>query len=126
MVEINARVFGKHAPTDVISVPLDTEESVPLNKGGCRGMFFSAGDTPTPHKDSTPPRIFGEIFVCCDVAQQQARQYHTTLARELDLLVIHGLLHLVGYDDRTKTQRVKMRKEEQRMMRTMQKFQAED
>lgn len=120
MMEINERVFGKYTPTDVISIPLDTEILIPLTKGGChdaarrdRGVCFVSPDSPVL---PTAPRIFGEIFVCPEVAEQQARQYRTTIARELDLLVIHGLLHLVGYDDTTKAQRVVMRREERRMM----------
>lgn len=45
--------------------------------------------------------ILGDIFVCLEVARQQAVEYGHTLERELGFLVCHGLLHLLGYDHMT-------------------------
>ena len=58
----------------------------------------------------------GELIVSVDHAVSQARRYHTTPARELALYVVHGLLHLNGYDDRTPAQRRRMRAAERRLM----------
>jgi probable rRNA maturation factor len=46
-----------------------------------------------------PSRLMGEVIVCADTARRQARQAGVPVALELDLLVVHGLLHLAGWDD---------------------------
>jgi probable rRNA maturation factor len=44
-------------------------------------------------------RLWGEVIVSAETAARQARRLRVPLAMELDLLVVHGLLHLAGYDD---------------------------
>jgi len=46
-----------------------------------------------------PARLMGEVIVCADTARRQARRLGVSVALELDLLLIHGLLHLAGWDD---------------------------
>ena len=46
-----------------------------------------------------PSRLLGEVIVCADTARRQARRVGVSVALELDLLVVHGLLHLAGWDD---------------------------
>ena len=41
----------------------------------------------------------GEIYVCSELAVTQAQEHHVPFKEELFRLVIHGMLHLVGYDD---------------------------
>lgn len=54
----------------------------------------------------------GEIYICTEVAKQQAKQYRASYGQELLRLVVHGVLHLVGYDDLTVEEQRKMRKVE--------------
>ena len=44
--------------------------------------------------------LVGQIVISADTAQRQARRVGVPLGTELELLVTHGILHLVGYDDR--------------------------
>ena len=44
-------------------------------------------------------RLMGEVIVCADTAKRQARRVGVSVALELDLLVVHGLLHLAGWND---------------------------
>ncbi len=46
-----------------------------------------------------PGRLWGEVIVSAETAARQARRLGVPLAAEMDLLVVHGLLHLAGYDD---------------------------
>ncbi|KPK95698.1 hypothetical protein AMJ80_04085, partial [bacterium SM23_31] len=41
----------------------------------------------------------GEIYVCPELAETQAQEHHILFKEELFRLVIHGMLHLIGYDD---------------------------
>lgn len=45
-------------------------------------------------------RLLGQVVVSADTARRQARRVRVPLALELELLVTHGVLHLVGWDDR--------------------------
>lgn len=48
------------------------------------------------------PVDLGEIYICYDVALENAKRYGNSIERELSFLFIHGLLHLFGYDHMTK------------------------
>ena len=56
--------------------------------------------------------IDGEIYVSVDRAGVQARRYKTSIEREVLRLIIHGILHLSGWDDTTRSQKLRMRKRE--------------
>ena len=71
---LNAGWRGVHRRTDVLAFPLETPgEASPL---------------------------VGQIVISADAARRQATRLGVPLALELDLLVTHGTLHLVGWDDR--------------------------
>ncbi len=64
-----------------------------------------------------PGYLFGEIFVCAEEASAQARRFRTSWPAEVVRYVIHGLLHLCGYDDRRPSSRQKMKRVEDRLLR---------
>jgi rRNA maturation RNase YbeY len=51
----------------------------------------------------------GEIFISVPTARRQARQFGTSLVRELQLYIVHGLLHLHGFKDQTQRETRQMR-----------------
>lgn len=51
-------------------------------------------------RGTSPTLLHGEIFVCLDEAVSQARRFHATWQSELVRYIVHGALHLLGYDDR--------------------------
>jgi probable rRNA maturation factor len=64
----------------------------------------------------------GELVISVERAVAQARRFRTTLARELALYVVHGLLHLHGHDDRTPRQRARMRAAERRWLNRLSRY----
>jgi len=62
--------------------------------------------------DSSPGYLEGEVVVSADAAIASAPRYKSSAAGELLLYVIHGTLHLVGYDDVTPRRREQMRRQE--------------
>jgi rRNA maturation RNase YbeY len=71
----------------------------------------------TDHQPSSPrPFLHGEIFVCIDEAISQARRFQATWQQELARYVIHGVLHLCGFDDRRQAERRRMKLEEDRLL----------
>jgi probable rRNA maturation factor len=67
--------------------------------------------------ESTPELLEGEIVVSGDTAVAQAGEYSSTPEEELMLYVIHGTLHLVGFDDHEEVDQAKMRRAEQDYLR---------
>lgn len=62
------------------------------------------------------PDVLGEVYVSLDRAEKQAKEYSHSFQEEVNLLAVHGLLHLLGYDHRKKDQRDKMRKKEEKYL----------
>jgi probable rRNA maturation factor len=58
----------------------------------------------------------GEIFVSAETARRNARRFGNALARELCLCVVHGLLHLHGFDDRNEGSARKMEIAQRRIL----------
>lgn len=59
----------------------------------------------------------GEIFVCIDEAHVQATRFGTSWQEELVRYILHGILHLQGYDDRRKTDRLRMKRRENQLLK---------
>ncbi|MEE9449797.1 MAG: rRNA maturation RNase YbeY [Ignavibacteriaceae bacterium] len=56
--------------------------------------------------------IDGEIFISIDDAESNARKYKVHLKNEITRLIIHGILHLLGYDDQQKKDKIIMKRME--------------
>ena len=61
--------------------------------------------------------LLGEIFICTPVARKQAQQYKNTFAEEIQLLTVHGFLHLLGFDHATQRQSQRMRRIENHILK---------
>ena len=59
----------------------------------------------------------GEIFISVETAKRHARAFGNSPARELHLYIVHGLLHLRGFDDQTPTGARKMHKMQEKILR---------
>lgn len=60
--------------------------------------------------------LMGEIYICVQVAERQAKDYKVSLRNELNRLSTHGALHLCGYDDNTDELRKAMSQLEDKYM----------
>lgn len=96
--EINREYRGIDAPTDVISLEY-TEE--PIKFDG-----ISEEDLQNLEKELDP--FIGELYISTEKAREQAEDYGHSLAREYGWLVVHGFLHINGYDHMTKDDEEKM------------------
>jgi probable rRNA maturation factor len=59
----------------------------------------------------------GEIFISVDTARRHSRVFENSLLRELKLYIVHGLLHLHGFDDRMPREARKMKAAQERILR---------
>ena len=60
----------------------------------------------------------GEIFISVDTARRNARAFGNSFVPELKLYIVHGLLHLHGFDDKTRAQACKMKKTQEKILRS--------
>lgn len=90
--ELNARYRGKDQPTDVLSFPGPCQSHAGGPLGTKRDMCAACvGQAPG----------LGDIVISVDTAAANARALGRTLPQELDVLALHGFLHVLGYDHET-------------------------
>lgn len=77
MTELNERYRGKSGPTDVLSFPCDD---------------------PCAVVGPEEPVALGDVVIAPEIAVRQAAELDHTVEEELNLLLVHGVLHLLGYD----------------------------
>ncbi|HYW54819.1 MAG TPA: rRNA maturation RNase YbeY [Dongiaceae bacterium] len=104
MRALNRAHRGKDAPTDVLSFPLYPPEA-----------FDRTSATRPLARADGPERMLGDIVVSVDTARRQAAEYDAPLAREVERLLIHAVLHLAGHDHLEAGQRAVMEAEERRL-----------
>lgn len=95
---INREFLGHDYPTDVISFRLDDGEPI------------------LPGVTVLQNCLEGELIISLDTAQRAAAEHGCSLEAEVILYVVHGLLHLCGYDDLTDQARPIMRRREREIL----------
>ena len=83
ITRLNKKFLNRDRPTDVLAFPLNEDD------------------------------LWGEVYISLDRAQEQSRYYQVNFRQELARLVIHGILHLLGYDDQNEKARVSMQSKEE-------------
>lgn len=78
MTLLNSKYRQKNGPTNVLSFPFSLPDSIEL-------------DVP----------ILGDIVICADVVNREAREQHKTTIAHWAHMVVHGVFHLLGYDHET-------------------------
>lgn len=104
MKRLNSLYRGISKETDVLSFPMEDAQAVtphPLRL--------------TPH--ASRPLVLGDIVISIPKTQEQAREYGAPFYEELLRLLIHGLLHLLGYDhEKSRYLKLKMEKKEKEIL----------
>jgi rRNA maturation RNase YbeY len=73
-------------------------------------------------KESTTQAISGDIFISIDRVKENAIQFSKSFEDELHRVVIHGVLHLLGYTDKTKKGKIEMTKQEDACLKVLNKI----
>lgn len=115
IARMNQQFRNKKGPTDVLSFPGESSFSpraarrspLPRTKTDSRAKLA------TRRSRKSPPAYLGDIAIAPDVARRYARKNGRTLGCELRVLILHGVLHLLGYDH--ETDRGEMDRVEQKM-----------
>jgi probable rRNA maturation factor len=102
--------FLRHAGvTDVIA--FDYSDSVGQASRLSHSKIPQVGD-----RQDACPTLHGEIFICVDEAIRQARRFGTSWQSEIVRYLVHGILHLLGFDDSDAVARCRMKREENRRL----------
>jgi probable rRNA maturation factor len=89
MSAYHEKYLGESGPTDVLSFPMD--------------------ELRPPDDDDEPPEgLLGDIVLCPAVTDRQAREHGRTTREEAEYLLVHGLLHLLGFDHGEPDDKVEM------------------
>ena len=100
MAKINREFLQHTGSTDVITFD-HSEPGQPKPRGGVP--------------------LHGELFICVEDAMQQAQEFGTAWQSEVVRYAVHGVLHLLGYDDLKPDLRRAMKREENRLVRWLEK-----
>lgn len=65
------------------------------------------------HDDSNAAPFFADIYISLDRVKDNAAKFHDTFERELRRVMVHGVFHLLGYNDQEEEEKTRMRKLEQ-------------
>ena len=98
MARLNETYRKKKGPTDVLSFPVAADSGKP--------------GTMKQRVRKARKRFLGDIAIAPAVARRNAKSLGRTLPEELKVLILHGVLHLLGYDhetDRGEMERIEMR-----------------
>lgn len=90
---LHQEFFGDPSTTDCITFPIDSPETAPSDH-----------------------HVLGEVFVCPQTAHTYLLSHPGSVYEETTLYLVHGLLHLLGYDDLEPKARATMRAAEKRLM----------
>jgi probable rRNA maturation factor len=66
--------------------------------------------------------LCGDIFISIDRIKENAKTFSKTMENELHRVIIHGVLHLLGYKDKTKEAKEEMTKQENRCLKMLEKM----
>jgi probable rRNA maturation factor len=97
MADLNEKFLDHTGPTDVIT------------------FDFREGYDPAFARLN----LAGEIYICVAVAGKQAAEFSTTWQAEVARYIVHGVLHLTGYDDLVREKRRLMKREENRLLKAL-------
>ena len=89
MSSYHEKYMGEPGPTDVLSFPMDELR-------------------PPGEEDEPPLGLLGDIVLCPAVTDRQAREHGRSSTAEAEYLLVHGILHLLGYDHADDEERAEM------------------
>lgn len=80
---------------------------------------YNTTDIITFNYSDSAANLDGELFISVDDARINANKFKVTFLEEIARLVIHGILHLLGYDDKQRNDKIKMKRIENKLLNTL-------
>lgn len=108
--DINEEMRGIDAATDVLSFPMLNYEEKKVFKDCYLNYEFSPIDLDEGNL------VLGDIVLSLERAQEQSVEFNHSFEREVCYLIIHSILHLLGYDHMEEEDKIIMRKREEEIL----------
>ncbi|MBM3742784.1 MAG: rRNA maturation RNase YbeY [Actinobacteria bacterium] len=114
--------FGIH-PDSELSISLVDEEEMSslhmqwLNESGPTDVLSFPIDEIKPNSSTDGPGLLGDIVLCPNYAKKQAKDIGHSLQDELEILFVHGVLHLLGFDHRENAEKTAMFSRQDKILR---------
>jgi probable rRNA maturation factor len=115
MARWNRAYRGKRGPTDVLSFPAEAHQRMQRKQTAHR--MIQARKAGRILSSASSASYLGDIAIAPAVARRNARRFGRTFAEEMRILILHGMLHLMGYDHETDTGQMDRR--ERRLRRAL-------
>lgn len=112
LLNINKQYLHHDTYTDIVTFDYSTDNPVKVSK---LGNFKK--------KEKASRTISGDIFISIDRIKENAEKYSKSFGNELNRVIIHGILHLLGYTDKTKTTKEEMTEQENSCLNILKKIQ---
>lgn len=110
--EVNRSFRGVDRPTDVLSFPMLTLSA----PGDFSGMESAPGNNFNPE---TGEALLGDIVLSVPRIFEQAKRYGHSARREYAFLIVHSVLHLLGYDHMTESDAALMENKQEQILKSM-------
>ena len=110
MREINNETRGIDRATDVLSFPMLDYENKKVFKEMYKNYEFSQSDC------DGEELVLGDVVLSLEKALEQSKEFNHSFEREASYLVVHSILHLLGYDHMEEDDKVIMRKREEEIL----------
>ena len=108
--EINNETRGIDRTTDVLSFPMLDYEDKKVFKEMYKNYEFSQSDF------DGEELVLGDVVLSLERALEQSKEFNHSFEREASYLVVHSILHLLGYDHMEEDDKVIMRKREEEIL----------
>ena len=112
MARLNRETFGRRGPTNVISFPLDAEQAP-------SPVHLQPAAAATPGNLQAGPHPLGEVVISIETTRRQAQEFGWPWQELFDFFLIHGILHLMGYDHGTPGEEAAMTAKTWELMRLL-------
>lgn len=120
LIETGTKFVGAPESSEISISFVDKEEIRELNleyRKIDKDTDVLSFPTMEPEEWKKAPLVaLGDIIICTDKAREQAETYGHSFERELGFLLVHGLLHLAGYDHMDEEQEQEMRKAQREIL----------
>ncbi len=130
IARLNRAFRGKRGPTDVLSFPVNENKPTQRTQGAQRAQRtrraqknetkpggWRANGSAAAVSSASSASYLGDIAISPEIARRNARRFGRTVPEELRVLILHGVLHLLGYDH--ETDRGEMDRVERRLRRQL-------
>lgn len=105
IAQLNEQYLGRKNPTNVLAFPMDGLSARDTKAGASASEIESA--------------MLGDVVISVDTALRESKEFGESVENTIDRLLIHGILHILGYDHEKSAEKARMMEKEERRLMTL-------